>query len=455
MTAMTDLIDRLAPGSDCHDRRRSVQHSPPPARRNRREAAIALLVTLGLVGVLGSVALAGADRWRQAPTATVLSGDSLLALTGERWSRLVSGDGVREGARVQTGGSEARLRLGDGEVWLAPETGARIFPDRVEVLRGEALISSLGHLGARWADVEVRGAGTFRIAGGTHPRVGAYQGDAEVRRPGETRALSALEQIELDARRLPAKPDPLAYRTEDPWDAQLLGQAIAFDQEIERVARSIDLRFADTPRSPEFYRGFKAVDSSTLPLLRDAGRDIASDGRFGPPSEVLTTLFVARATAQVWEKGVPATVSEVVQWRAQGARWGLVALRSKITVADLRNVVDLSRVDPIADPSPRPLASEAAGEERSVPTQVASLPATQTEEPDSVSLESSEETPPEEPEEQVETSSEIGTEETAALDSGPVDPVDPEPSLEDEADGRVQRDLAGLLDLLGGVLTGR
>ncbi|MGH8932467.1 MAG: hypothetical protein ACRDZO_18035 [Egibacteraceae bacterium] len=443
---MTDLIDRLVPGSDYYDRRKSGQDISQPPRRNRREAAIAMLVTLGLVGVLGGVALAGADRWRQAPAATVSSGESLLVLTGERWSRLVPGDGVREGARVQTGGSQTRLRLGDGEVWLGPETGARIFSDRVEVLRGEALIASQGRLGARWADVEVWGAGTFRVAGGTHPHVGVYQGDAEVRRPGETRALSALEQMELDARRLPAEPDPLAYRTEDPWDARLLGQAIVFDQEVERVVRSIDLRFADTPRSSEYYRGFKAVDSSALDQLRGAGRDIASDGRFGPPSEVLITLFVARATAQVWERTLPDTVSQVVQWRAQGARWGLVALRSKVTVADLRNVVDLSRVDPIVDSPPRPLASEVAGAERSLPTQVAALPATQTEEPDSVSLESPEETPLED---QVETSSEIGTEETAALDSDPVPPPG------DEGDLRLQRDLAGLLDLLGGVLTGR
>jgi hypothetical protein len=301
------------------------------------------LVVLGLVVALSGVAfLVSMDsRLRRGVAARVRSGDSIEVSGDDRWLRLSPGREVREGARVRTGGTEARLRLRDGEVWIGPQAAARIFSDRIDLIRGEALVSSRGHLVARWADVEVSGRGAFRITPGTNPRVGIYHGDATVRRPGEHRALAALEQLELAARRLPADPNPLAYRIEDRWDQEFLGPAIAFDGEVSRITRGIDMRFSTAPRPPEFYRSFRAFDKIGVSSLKAGARDIRRDGWFGPPSDVLITFFVAEAAGHAAEQTVP----KIAQWRARGSRWGLIALRLGLTASDFTQVVDLSQVD--------------------------------------------------------------------------------------------------------------
>jgi hypothetical protein len=355
---MTRVIDGLVPS---YDQRKAGQRGSRLPQRGRRPAAVATLVALGLVGLLTAVTRMGTSRWADVAAAEVVSGHTIQIARGERWSRLLPGEKVPEGAQVQTGATEARLRLDNGEVWLAPETAAQVFSDQVEMSRGEILVASSGKVRAQWQDVAVVGEGIFRVAGGTHPRIGVYQGRAEVTRPGETRALAALDQLQLATRRLPADPDPLSYSPADPWDTQLLGQAIAFDTEVARVASSIDLRFSERPRSEDFYRQFTAVDDVLLPTLLKAAPDVSSEGQFGPPSEVLITMFAARATARAWGQPVNTSLERIVQWRAQGARWGLVSLRAKITVADFTRALDLSQVVapiPVAKPAARQVAAQ-------------------------------------------------------------------------------------------------
>ncbi|MGH8908134.1 MAG: hypothetical protein ACRD0K_16890 [Egibacteraceae bacterium] len=355
---MKDLIDPVFPDLDDPVRDLTGQRTQPSDQGSRDRLAVTLLVAVGLVALLGGIALlTGVDgRMGRGVAARVRGGESLEASGEDRWARLWPGDEVREGTRVRTGGSEARLRLRGGEVWLGPQAAARIFSDHVDVIRGEALLFSRGDLLARWADVEVSGKGMFRVTPGVNPRIGVYTGNAEVRRPGERRALAALEQLGVATRRLPAAPDPLAYRAEDPWDIEFLSRAIAFDGEVSRIARGIDVRFSTTPKPPEFYRGFRAVDETGVASLKAGAREVLGDGRFGPPSDVLITLFVAEAAGGPAVRG---TMPRIAQWRAQGSRWGLIALRLGITASDFTQVVDLSQIDQVAgpvvsDPPPAP-----------------------------------------------------------------------------------------------------
>ncbi|MGH8900516.1 MAG: hypothetical protein ACRDYA_02260 [Egibacteraceae bacterium] len=323
-------------------------------RLGRRRLTI---VVLGLAVMLGGIVfLRGlGNQFRYSVSARIVGGDT-LETTGERgWVRLGVGDDVPDGARIRTGSSQVRLEFRDGQIWLGPDAAARVFSQRVDLIRGEAMVVDPegGMLSVHWTDVLVSGRGTFRLTPGVNPRVGVYTGSVRVRRPAESRPVGALEQLDLSNRRLPVSPTPLDYAAQDPWDRELLGQAVAFDDEVERIARGIDVKFAVGAKPPEFYRVFKAVDDATLPILESTARTITPDGEFGPVSDVLVTLFVAEAAARATGKPLSAAATQTASWRAEGARWGLVAMRFGITASDFAKTVDLSQIDRLTRDPPK------------------------------------------------------------------------------------------------------
>lgn len=336
--AMTTLVNPPVQGYD----------DPRPTSVGR--LGVSFLVVLGFAGLLSTIVLATGLGGGLPPgvAAEVLNGDALEAAGQKGWVPIAVGDEVNDGARIRTGGTEVRLRLRGGQVWLSPEAAARIHNDHVDLVRGEALVTSDGGVDARWTDVQVSGEGVFRVTPGVNPRVAVYAGQVRVRRPAESRAVAELEQLGLSARRLAVDPDPLAYQTVDRWDRELLGEAIAFDGEVARIARGIDVRYGRAPRPPEFYRGFAAVDEATVPMLASIARTVHLDGWFGPPSDTLVTLFVSEAVTAFTPRSLADAAGEVAQRRAEGARWGLVALHVGITASDFAEVVDLSQIDEVA-----------------------------------------------------------------------------------------------------------
>jgi hypothetical protein len=345
---MTDLVDRARALDDRH-----VHGIPPhPWRQPPRggRLVIAAVVVAGVLLLLGACALllGLGRRLGGGEVATVLVADGLEVAGQQGWTPLRPGSELPEGARIRTAARQARLRLDDGEVWLGPGGAAAVHARRVDLIRGEAVARSRGSLAVRWTDVEVVGTGTYRVTPGTNPRVGVYEGAVEVRRPAESRAVSALQQLGLAARRLPADPDPLEYRPDDPWDRELLAQAIAFDDEVDRIARGIDLRYTRAARPVAFYRAFRAVDETTIPVLQAAARESLDDGQFGPPSDVLVTLFVAEAAANLEAIPLPESTASVARRRAAGARWGLVALERHLTAQQFSQAVDLSQIEQVA-----------------------------------------------------------------------------------------------------------
>lgn len=349
---MTGIVDPLARGHETRlpPRPRALRRIASGRSPRSRRLALAVAVVFGLAALLGGfiflVPEPRARLWRGA-SAKVSSGDT-LEIAGERgWVRLGVGERIPDGAPVRTGNSQVRLQFHDGQVWLGPEAAARVFSQRVDLIRGEAMVINPagGALSARWTDVTVSGRGVFRLIPGVDPRVAVYSGSARVRRPAESRPVGALEQMRLSTRRLPVSPAPLEYAAQDPWDRELLSQAVAFDDEVQRIARGIDVKFAVGAKPPEFYRVFKAVDDATIPILKSTARTITPDGQFGPASDVLVTLFVAEAAALATGKPLAAAVTQTATWRAEGARWGLVAMRFGITASDFAETVDLSQID--------------------------------------------------------------------------------------------------------------
>lgn len=312
--------------------------------------------------VVLAVVLAGcSSTGLRAEIGTLVAGEDVEVAVDGGWVGTEVGDGLPEGARVRTGEDEARLDLRGGQVWLKPGSLALLREGQVDVVRGDALVRSDGAMQARSSDVEVRGEAVYRLVPGVAPRVGVYRGEVQVRRPGETRSVPALREVSLGDVRLPQEPAPLAYRPDDPWDRALLPQAVAFDVEVERLARGIDRQYGPEPRAADFYESFLAVEPDTIPLLVSISRTVTADGRFGPPSDALVTLFVGQAVASAHDRDADTSVREVARLRSERARWGLIAVELDIGTVDLQAAVNLGQERRLAaGVSGAPGGSEAA-----------------------------------------------------------------------------------------------
>lgn len=307
----------------------------------RREPTTAWLAVV-LCGV-ALLAPACTGRGLGGDAATVTAAADLQAATDRGWTAAGRGETLAEGARVRTLDGEARLEFRHGEIWLGPATRVAVHRDRVRLLAGDLVVLSSGSLTGVWDGVEVAGDAAFRLAAGVTPRVAVYAGEVTVSRPGEQRVYPRLRQADLSSARLPREPEPLRYHADDLWDRRLLASAIAFDAEAGRLARGMDREFGTAPRARAFYTGFAAVADAVLPVLRDAARSSPGAGRFGPPSDVLLTLFVAEAVAARHDLEPARVARELTSLRERGARWGLVAVAYDVTAAELAAVVDLDR----------------------------------------------------------------------------------------------------------------
>lgn len=288
--------------------------------------------------------------------AQVVAGDMAEISVGGVWATVGAGEVIPEGARLRTGEDEARIAFRSGEVWFAPQAAAVIGDDWFRLERGEALADSEGALESRWDDVEVSGEGVYRLALGIAPRIGVYSGQVRVHRLAEVRTLPALREASLAARRLPASGQPLTYRPDDPWDQELLRDAIAFDHEAERLVRGLTRAYGTEPRSAEFYAAFTAIPGRDLGAFSGGG---AGDAGAGSPGEALLQLFVAQSAVPPGSPdALDAALRDIVDLRAAGARWGLIATEMGVTAARLAEVVDASqarytaRLDPPAPASP-------------------------------------------------------------------------------------------------------
>lgn len=272
--------------------------------------------------------------------ARVSAGATLEIAQGDTWVPAAIGDAVPNGARVRTGVSEVRLRLSSGEVWLSPKSMARLSRDVVEVERGDVLVAADRDLTSRWGESEVKGKATYRLTLDVMPLLKVYEGDVEVSRLAEERAVPALRQLSLGAPRLAEEPAPIDYDVRDEWDRTLLPAAVAFDAEVEQLARGLDRQYGDQPRDAAFYATYAILDPNTIPILAAASRTKTADDRFGPPSDALVALFVAEAAAGSDAARVAETARAVAEMRAAGARWGAVALEHGVSPVELAQVVD-------------------------------------------------------------------------------------------------------------------
>lgn len=197
------------------------------------------------------------------------------------------------------------------------------------LLAGDALVASGFPASIRYDTATVSAQGALKVAAGV-PQAAAYAGRTRISGAGDLEELVGLRQVVLTPS---ARPEPLAYDGADPWDRRFLGEAIAFGERLDALARGYTNDLQPGPRPVSFYE-------SILPALddeREFNADLLSDDR--PAGDTLVGAAIAI-------QGRSGTFRDrwnaVFAFRDQGAAWGLVALDQGVSSAPVLDTIELA-----------------------------------------------------------------------------------------------------------------
>jgi hypothetical protein len=258
--------------------------------------------------------------------------------------RMLAGTGVLE----LPGDRSVRLRATDGD---ASVVNVASTP---EIVDGDAVVVA-GTDGARFSagDVDVDlAAGAVRVQRGLSVTVAVYRGKAQVRTAGRALAggLAALRQVSIAATgQVPRDPSPLVYddKEPDPWDREFLGDAIDLGRDLDRRSRGLTGQLG--PRvhvdATLLQRVLPPLTKEPVPVERVAG---SSAGE--------AVVGAAIAVEAASKKDLTTAWDEVFDFRADGAKWGLVALDQQVKRDALK-----ARLDDAAGRSPLLFAASPRG----------------------------------------------------------------------------------------------
>lgn len=159
----------------------------------------------------------------------------------------------------------------------------------------------------------------------------AYAGRTRLTGVGDVEELLGLRRLVLVAG---AVPEPLAFDGTDEWDRRFLGEAIAFGERLEALARGYT---SDLPpgagRSVAFFQ-------SVVPALEEE-RELTAE-LLDPARSPGETLVGAVIAVQGREGTFRERWQEVFGFRAAGAAWGLVALDQGVSSAPVMDTIELA-----------------------------------------------------------------------------------------------------------------
>ena len=272
------------------------------------------------------------DQLEAGEAATVRAGGVLeVSDGGGRWTVVPAGQTVAGGATVRSLTAEVALEFRDGTVRLGPHTEVSTDLDAVHLVVGEVLVN--GSVAADVAGVAVDGDGVFRVGSRPAPLLRVYSGSAVAAADGHQRDVAALRQLDLSGRRLPIDAEPLAYRASDAWDAELLGEAIAFDEEAARTLAGLRRVYRNAGRrTTSFFARF--VSDDILDLATDARGLLQTD-----PFDALLALALT-AAAPGDAPALRGILDAILALRADGARWGLIAFQLGLSAEAVVAVLD-------------------------------------------------------------------------------------------------------------------
>lgn len=238
----------------------------------------------------------------------------------------------------------ASLELAAGQIY---EFRAGPVPSHVEVgapptlLAGDALISGGFPAAIRYETATLSAQGAVKVSAEV-PSATAYAGRTRINGAGELAGVDGLRQVVITSS---AVQEPLTYDPADEWDRRHLGEAIAFGERLEALARGYTGDLQSGTRGPDFYR-------TVLPPLadeREFGADLIGDR---PAGETLVGAAIAiqgrsGTFRERWEA--------IFAFRDQGAAWGLVALGQGVSSAPVLDTIELAiEGSPLSDDPPEP-----------------------------------------------------------------------------------------------------
>lgn len=308
-----------------------------------RWAAIAVTVVL-LASVVAVIVTRGEDEPGEAQARLEVDGQATVT-TADGATIVVTDDAlVAFGDEVVVDEGSATLELRGGAAY---ELRAAALSSRVLVglppvlLDGDILLTAGFPTGVRIDTATVSAQGALKVSAAE--LAAAYAGRARIDGLGTVDEVRGLRQVVLSPA---AAVEPFAYDGSDPWDRRFLGEAMAFGERLEALARGYTANLANGGgRTASF---FEAV----LPALRDErefGADLLDADR--DPGETLigAAIAVQGRTGTFRERW-----ADIFAFRDAGAAWGIVALDQGVSSAPLLDTIELAIDESPLAGDPRP-----------------------------------------------------------------------------------------------------
>lgn len=260
---------------------------------------------------------------------------SVVVTKAEGGSETVTGrTDLSFGDSVAVEQGTAVLELADGAVYELRgdgETGSELVVGAPPVLTAGELLVREGFPAEVAVDAATLTAqGPLRVDADETVAT-AYGGRARVAGAGDVDELLGLRRLVLVSG---GAPEPLSFDGSDPWDRRFLGEAIAFGEQLEALARGYT---SDLPPGGGRTVGFFQSVMPALADEREFNADLLDPAR--PPGDTLVGAAIAvqgrvGTFRERWE--------EIFAFRDAGAAWGLVALDQGVSSAPVLETIELA-----------------------------------------------------------------------------------------------------------------
>jgi hypothetical protein len=271
----------------------------------------------------------GGEFAEAADDTTLGSGDRVRVASGSAVLELDDGATaeLRRGSQVAIGAvTAADLRLEGGDLLLEVEKS------QVEVDGGSAGITA--------------GAGAFKLRRSTSLVAGSYRGGLLLTGAGASLTVPAFREAAVAGTgTLPQDPRALQIDEDDAWDRKILGEVLDLDRRLLAFGRGFEAQLDEgAATDPSLYE-------SLLPGL--APSPLSADLLAGRSAgENLLGLVIVDLSDGPFET----VFEEVFDFRALGARWGLVAadqeLRSRRVVSSVEAAIGRAPLEIAAPEAP-------------------------------------------------------------------------------------------------------
>ena len=281
---------------------------------------VATLFVILAAGACSSTPTPGAGELRVIP----LGGDVRILQDGES-SILEEATTVDSGVGLITGADgHAQVELPTGSsVELAPQAEMRVTGDVPHISTGSALVRAVSgitvHAGLA-GDAEITATdSTFRVDSDISVTLAVYRGAATVLGSGVPEIGELQQATVVQGTDIYRSPGPLEVRRNDPWDAELLGEAIDLGLRLAGLQKGL------TRQLPS-GREIEAVSQALADDLPQ-GAIRSALGELQDAARIVVAAALAREVEQLDGGSRARIFSEVVNLQSLGAHWIVIVAK--------------------------------------------------------------------------------------------------------------------------------